>query len=92
MHAARAGAAAAAAASRPLGPTCSGPRCLTCTHPRGPLHPQAVKDPSAKAIPPDAWGMLLTCQGNKDKRAVDEARLLFEEVGGPHFFGEDLMV
>lgn len=39
-----------------------------------------AKDPSAKAIPNDSWGMLLTCQGGRDRRAVDEARVLFEEA------------
>lgn len=38
------------------------------------------KDPSQKAIPANTWGMLLTCEGGRDKRAVDEARVLFEEV------------
>ena len=43
-------------------------------------HKQHPKDPSSKAVPPDTWGMLLTCQGGRDRRAVDEARALFEEA------------
>lgn len=48
-----------------------------CMQPGDFQHP---KDPSSKAVPPDTWGMLLTAQGGRDKRAVDEARVLFEEV------------
>ncbi len=48
--------------------------------PSRPSSAQNHKDHSQKAIPPESWGVLLTCQGDRGKRAVDEARLLFEEA------------